>query len=217
VSPFPAAAAADRPGPVNEYLPFSSASRSQQLAVASLYLRLQANCAPPSPDMPLVSKTFGYMPIPGEKPVAQVQLDTAMALAETFAGQDPIAYVFEGDPLPASASTGGPMSARRYVLIPDDVVVLADGRLGALTRVHIQMNHPDGAAGFIAQGTGTLELMFVVVEENDGIPVFAEAIPLCVGPCEFHWAGYEITPDRTPQVLDPRQQQETRKHYLRVS
>lgn len=209
-TPFPDfLTVAERPTAIEDYLPFASAAEVERRAVASQHLLIQANCAPNEAGMPAVSDDVSVMTLDGTGSVTQQQLDTAIAISDALALDDPVALVIEGEPLPTSASTGGPMTSSRFVLLPDDVVRLPDGRLGAPLRPFMQTNHPEGVTGWIADRGNRLESLFWIYDERDGVLALDEIIPLCIGDCDDYWNFHRVppaetppaTPDATPQTF----------------
>jgi hypothetical protein len=199
IDPFEAAIARDLAWEPGTYLPFTDPPANMDLQIASHYLLLNENCVPPGPDGQLVSDTFTIMPGLDDRQITQTQLDIMMDLSAALPRQDPLSLVIEGDPLPPEASDPpGQMASQRQVMIPDDVVMLADGRLGAPMRAYLQTNHPDGVPGWIADTGGWIETNFLVYTEQDGAWMLDEIVPVCVGNCDAYWASYEIVPEGTP-------------------
>ncbi len=90
---------------------------------------------------------------------------------------------------------------KHFVLLPEDVVQLPDGRLGGMLRIQQTSSNP---------GIWTLEFpattLFVTFDEVDGQWTLAESFAVCVGRCEDFWSASETfrqlaataTPAATP-------------------
>lgn len=192
------------PGP----LPFGPASSDDQFAAAEVYYQVQA-CEPlanlPEPqatgtnglmtvdtsslDSPLLSAELGFgFGQPGE-PVSPELLRYVTALTDALPDQEPLDYIIEGDPLPASDSSGGVMTQSHRVILPEDIVRLADGRIGGPARLFFQTNVVGGAAAYIANQP-FLETAFVILTVEDGRWVLDEYLTICIGDCELYWRSY---------------------------
>jgi len=196
--PFPATIETAWDALVARYLPFAAAPEPMRMQIASHYLLLQTGCAPNEAGIPAVSDEFrGILP-PGEGATRE-QVELAMAISAALPNHDdPLAYVVEGEALPANASDPpGSMASSRPVMLPDDVVVLPDGRLGAPLRQFVQTNHPDGVEGWVGQA-GYVETIFAIFAEEDGVWAFDEVLPVCLGDCDDYWAFYLASTQGTP-------------------
>jgi hypothetical protein len=116
-------------------------------------------------------------------------------ISAAYADRDPISFVIEGEPLPGNASSGGYGSASRRVLLPEEVVLLADGRIGGPTHVFFRTSDPGGAASHLASA-GYLETGFLIFTPENRRWVIDEYLPMCLGECDGYWASLEV--DATP-------------------
>lgn len=208
--------------PLAAPLPFSPASSDDQLAAAEVYFQVQA-CEPlanlPEPqatgtnglmtvdtsslDSPLLSAELGFgFGQPGE-PVSPELLRYVTALTDALPDQEPLDYIIEGERLPESYSTGGYMSQSHRVLLPEDIVRLADGRIGGPARVFYQTNDPGGAASMLAMRP-FIETGFVILTVEDGRWVLDEYLTICIGDCELYWRSFrdQEWPGGTPPSVN---------------
>lgn len=208
--------------PLAAPLPFNPASPDDQLAAAEVYFQVQA-CEPlanlPEPqttganglmtvdtsslDSPLLSAELGFgFGQPGE-PVSPELLRYVTALTDALPDQEPLDYIIEGERLPDSYSTGGYMSQSHRVLLPEDIVRLADGRIGGPTRIFYQTNDPGGAASMLAMHP-FIETGFVILTVEDGRWVLDEYLPICIGDCELYWRSFrdQEWPGGTPPSVN---------------
>lgn len=189
-----------RPYPLDSgVLPFTEARPEDREAVAEVFLALQAcdrNGSGADRDV-FFSADAMLMP-DGARP-DEPSAATARQVSEALGIDDPLTFAFEGEPLPDDASTGGWMTESRRVLLPGDVVQLADGRLGAPLRVFMRTNAPEGAA-FLPGQRGFLETGFLIFTIEDGRWVVDEELTICLGECDAFWQRYEgeATPVASP-------------------
>ena len=178
----------------SDVLPFAEAQPEDREAVAEVFRALQA-CDRSGSGAELdafFSENAVLMPPLGQAQRDEMSVATAREISEALGVVDPLTFVIEGKPLPADASTGGPMTASRRVLLPGDVVQLADSRLGAPLRLFVRTNAPEGAAFLLGQ-RGFLETGFLIFTIEDVRWVIDQVLTICLGDCDGFWQAYEGT------------------------
>lgn len=186
-------------------LPFAEADPADRQAAAEVFLVLQACNRHGRADeaMQVLFSEDARRKLGGEDGVfTPADMALAREISAVVGGEaGPLDFIIEQEPLPPEASTGGAMTASRRVLLPDDVVQLADGRIGAPLRVVVRTNAPQGA-GFLIEQRGYLETGFVIFDVADGRWVLDDVLPLCLGECDdfWRWRAGEATPEATPSV-----------------
>lgn len=170
-------------------LPFSDTTPGNRTAAAEVYLqfRICSNDEHPATDA-LISDAFAELLTAEDGDMPPEQETLSRQISDAYANEDPMSFVIEGEPLPRDASSPGYGSASRRVLLPDDVVRLADGRIGGPAHVFLRTNHPDGAAGYLAPA-GFLETGFIVFTAEDGRWVIDDALLICIGDCDDYWTS----------------------------
>ncbi|MDQ3656871.1 MAG: hypothetical protein M3457_17590 [Chloroflexota bacterium] len=184
----PPTAPAIETDPAN-YVPFATADTVDREAAATTYLRLTSGCEA-SGDAPL--KTGNGDTIlgdPGREGTTQSQIETARAISEALRYGDPIEILIANAEAAEIVSEDGYTSVQKYfVLLPEDVVQLPDGRLGGMLRIQQVSSDP---------GFWTLEFpattLFMVFEEVSGQWAIAESFVVCIGQCDDYWSESETT------------------------
>jgi len=180
------------------YIPFAPADEVDRIAAATTYLRITSGCEA-TRDVPLRTENGEViLGIPGREGTTQSQIETAMAISGILGHTDPIEILIaNNEALEIEGEEGFTYIQKYFVLLPEDVVQLPDGRLGGLLRIQQISTLP---------GAWTLEFptttLFVTFEEIDGQWAMAESFALCIGQCEDYWseseaaesAGTTVTP-----------------------
>lgn len=179
--------ATDRPSAVENYLPFAPAPAAIGQALADRWWYLNADCAPTTDD-PLITDDFGWMPTsPIGIPTAD-QIAIAQEISAALPMQDYRSYYVNWEPASTATPDNGAGPGNRLVLLPQDVIQLADGRLGGPLRLPIHTDDPDNAISGFTGGLEAAATIFVVFEEVDGVWLLDEQFHVCVGECEAVWA-----------------------------
>jgi hypothetical protein len=201
--------ATDRPKPVENYLPFGPVLAKDQQAVADRMWSITANCAPTAND-PMISDDFGWMPgVGGGAIPTDEQLARAREISASLPMQDYASYfIVRG--VDAQATPAADSPGMRYVLLPEDVIQLADGRVGGPLRIYIESDDPNNAITNLTGGEEYAPVIFVIFTNVDGTWLYDELITLCVGDCATFWdaiagiATPEVsTPEATPSLATP--------------
>jgi hypothetical protein len=184
-------------------LPFSDTTSGNRTAAAEVYLQFRICRDDEVVTDLLVTHAFaeGFAEdsaLPPERLARDLAL--GQEISEADADREPMSFVIEGEPLPRDFSSPGYGSSSRPVLLPDDVVQLADGRIGGPTHEFFQTNDPGGAASYLAPA-GYLETGFVIFAVENGRWVIDEFLPICLGDCDAYWAAREA--ESTPVTGGP--------------
>jgi hypothetical protein len=122
-------------------------------------------------------------------------------VSEALGVDDPTDLVIEGEPLPSSmgSAEGGYPIQSRGVVLPEDVVKLADGRIGTPLRILARTNDPGGVTAQLERA-GHLKTTFMIFDVRDGRWVVDEILPICLGDCDGYWDSREqpATPVASP-------------------
>ena len=156
--------------------------------MATIYLRLTSGCEA-SGDAPLITGNGDIiLGDPGRAGTTQSQIDTAMAISEALRYGDPIEILIANDQAAEIVDEDGYTYVQKYfVLLPEDVVQLPDGRLGGILR--IQQVSSDPGAWYLDGGAAWT--LFVVFEEVNGKWAVAASFAVCVGHCDDFWSETE--------------------------
>lgn len=171
--------------PLSGLLPFSDTSLVNQTAAAEVYLQAQRcdGFSNPAANM-LVSDRFAGLLTAESGDIPPEQEALARQISDAYANEDPTSFVIEGELLPASASSPGSFAGEsRRVLLPDDVVQLADGRIGGPAHVFFRTNAPAGVAS-VPGLPEFLETRFIVFTAEDGRWVIDDSLLICIGQCD---------------------------------
>jgi hypothetical protein len=184
-------------------LPFSDTTSGNRTAAAEVYLQFRICRDDEVVTDLLVTHAFaeGFAEdsaLPPERLARDLAL--RQEISEAYADREPMSFVIEGEPLPRDFSSPGYGSSSRPVLLPDDVVQLADGRIGGPTHEFFRTNDPGGAASYLAPA-GYLETGFVIFAVENGRWVIDEFLPICLGDCDAYWAAREA--ESTPVTGGP--------------
>lgn len=180
--------------PLAEPLPFSETSPINQTAAAEVYLQFRTCQTDAVVTDLLISDTFAQFvaaesgDVPPEHQAQTILL--GQRISEWYADRDPMSYVIEGDPLPGDASSPDSFTGQsRRVLLPDDIVQLADGRIGGPAHVFVRTNNPSGAAQLPGLPE-SLETAFVIFTAENGRWVIDDYLPICLGDCDAYWTSF---------------------------
>jgi len=171
------------------YIPFAPADEADQVAAATTYLRITSGCEA-TRDVPLRTENGeAILGIPGREGTTQSQIETAMAISGILGHTDPIEILIaNNEALEIEGEEGFTYIQKYFVLLPEDVVQLPDGRLGGLLRIQQISTLP---------GAWTLEFptttLFVTFEEVNGQWALAESFVVCVSQCEALWSATSMT------------------------
>lgn len=172
-----------------DYLPFGTADEADQEAAAITYLRLSSGCED-NDDRPLVPESAGaILGSPGETGITQSQIDTARAISDALGYTDPIEIMIANEEAVEITDEDGFTYIQKYfVLLPEDVVQLPDGRLGGMLRIQQDSNVPGAWAQDFPATT-----LFVTFERISGQWALAESFVVCVGQCQDFWTETLMT------------------------
>ncbi len=207
-------------------LPFSPADPAEQLAAAEVYLQFHA-CdllgALPEPSATGANGANGLLTVDAsslESPLlsAEVAFGSGLSvepidpqlqrylseLSAALPNQEWMDYIIEGPQLVAAASPGGFTSKSHRVVLPEDIMRLADGRIGGPMRIYLQTNDPGRAASLFAMRP-FVETGFVILTVENGRWVIDELLTICVGDCARYWQsfGTQATPEAAPPIEAP--------------
>jgi len=113
-----------------------------------------------------------------------------MAISEALGYYDPIEILIANDEAAEIVGEDGYTYVQKYfVLLPEDVVQLPDGRLGGILR--IQQVSSDPGAWYLDGGAAWT--LFVVFDDVDGKWAVDESFAVCVGHCDDFWSETETT------------------------
>lgn len=186
-------------------LPLSETSPINQTAAAEVYLQFRICHVDDSATDVLVSDAFAEVLTAEGSDIPPEQQALARQVSDAYAGKDPMSYVIEGDPLPTSTSSPGSFAGEsRRVLLPDDIVQLADGRIGGPAHVFFRTNDPTGTASHLGL-PAFLETGFVIFTAEDGRWVIDDYLQICIGDCDTYWASRDVdgTPALAPAAIAP--------------
>lgn len=175
---------------ISDYLPFSEANPDQKQAVAQQFKSISGDCDT-GDWSPVYSYDLSAFPQLEEGAATPEQLDLAMDISAAVDTGDPLDYIIE-DPASANLEPNASWSSSTYgVILPSLVVVLPDGRLGAPISQVVLTDHPDGAAGIVADGGNLLQVNFMIFEtQSNGELLIDEIVQTCVGDCDAFWDEY---------------------------
>jgi hypothetical protein len=179
----------DRHMDVDDYLPMTNAPAADQRAIAERYLQVNTNCLPTSDD-PVTSDDFHWMPGPSVATATAEQVETAQQISAALPMQDYRDYFILqppslGTPVPGESTSTMNGSG---ILLPQDVVQMADGRIGAPLRIVIESDDPDGAIHAMTGGRNLAPTVFMVFEWDGQRWLYDELFLLCIGDCDEYWA-----------------------------
>jgi hypothetical protein len=179
----------DRPMDVDDYLPLTAAPAADQRAIAERFLQMNTNCLPTSDD-PVISEDFHWMPGPSVASATADQVETAQKISAALPMQDYRDYFIIqppslGTPVPGESTSTMNGSG---VLLPQDVMQLPDGRIGAPLRFLIESDDPDGAIHAMTGGRDVATPVFLVFEREGDRWLYDELFLLCFGDCDEYWA-----------------------------
>lgn len=188
-----------------DYLPFTTASSEDQIAIATRTQNLIAVCD--LGDEPLISDDFSYFDSPYGDPVTQQQLDTARAISDAVATDDLTDYIIVADEPRPTNLDGDLYSFSRRTLLPESIVLLPDGRLGGPLTAIIPSSEDRATIGDYIAERGQIETNFIIFERQGNTWILDESITLCLGDCDDWWTMYEIanepaigTPEASPSA-----------------
>ncbi|HWV25357.1 MAG TPA: hypothetical protein VNZ58_14310, partial [Thermomicrobiales bacterium] len=138
--------------------------------------------------------------------IEEQQLAASRELSPVLVEQDPTRYIVDAnDPAIAPAILFSPITLgpgfKGYVLVPEDFVTLADGRIGA----PLKMAFDGGTNGFTKDDYTTPQQVQFLIFANDGSQwLLDQSIPLCTWKCDVFFAGWQEKIDRDRQWIASR-------------
>ncbi|MGC4105223.1 MAG: hypothetical protein QM753_02560 [Thermomicrobiales bacterium] len=133
-------------------------------------------------------------------PLNEQRLTVTEALSSTLVEQNPTRYIVDSNDPAMAPWLGTAGNGRQYVILPQDMVRFADGRIGA----PIKLARPGGA------GTTTKDsymspqtVTYVFFRQEGGIWLIDEQLSLCTWKCDEYFAARQrdIDADRAPNGL----------------
>jgi len=138
------------------------------------------------------------------KVLLEQRLRVSRELSPVLVVQDPSRYIVDtNDPVIRPYLLEDPANGQQAVLLPQDFVVLADGRIGAPLKVA----RPGGAnPGSMDNYLSPQSVSFVFFTDDNGRWVFDEFANLCTAHCDRYFANKQAEIDQAGKqpTLDPR-------------
>ncbi|MGI8484050.1 MAG: hypothetical protein ACR2OU_07280 [Thermomicrobiales bacterium] len=131
--------------------------------------------------------------------MSEQQLAASQQLSPVLVDQDPTHSIVDSDdPLMQPYLLQSPFEGNKYVLLPQDIVVFADGRIGA----PLKWAFPGGTTGHTKDDYTTPQsIPFLFFANVDGKWLLDQQINLCTWKCDEFYANEQVGIDRDRKWL----------------
>ncbi len=181
---------------VDSHLPYGEAPSEQQVAIADQAQLIMSQCA----DMTMFTDDFTWMGVAEWVPLTAEQLAASQKISKALPDQNPANYFIVRPSI-------DPDFRGRSVLLPEDVMMLADGRLGAPTRMLLSLqSDADWVHSQMQDGSFAISVFYTFEQEGQEW-LLDEMFPVCIGECGDFWtaAANDTNLEGTPGPMFPEQ------------
>jgi hypothetical protein len=191
----------------SQFIPFMEPSRQEAEAVASVAREIEGCKQAGLPFTELLSEQNLRGDLMQDSNYAANYYRLSREISEAFPITDPGAFVRTTTEQPVLVTPDALTHRIVYaplpiVFIPDQAVMLADGRIGMPVAALLIEGRPDSEA--ILQGVelGVYRSNLLIFTEESGELKFDRELTLCIGECDWLWEmhGLTATPEATPEA-----------------